>query len=66
MAEIELMQHTERVAALRRQLPAGPEVEGYVFREVPRDLDAGDSPVSSARLSDLFNGPGRSLVGFVA
>jgi predicted dithiol-disulfide oxidoreductase (DUF899 family) len=57
-AEIESMQHTERVAPLRRQLPAGPVVEDYAFQEGPRDLDAGDSPVSSARLSDLFSGPG--------
>jgi len=30
-AEIELMEHEERVAAERRRLPPGPEVENYVF-----------------------------------
>ena len=34
-AEIELMQPTERVAPLRRQLPAGPVVEDYAFQEGP-------------------------------
>lgn len=62
LAEIELMQHTERVAALRRALPLGAVVQDYVFQEGPRDLSAGDSPVNDVRLSELFTGPGRSLV----
>ena len=37
-AEIELMQHTERVAPLCRQLPAGPVVEDSAFQEDPRGL----------------------------
>jgi len=42
-AEIELMQHTERIAPLRRQLPAGPGVEDYAFQEGPRRLRDADS-----------------------
>ncbi|MEV4434630.1 DUF899 family protein [Streptomyces sp. NPDC049555] len=61
-AEIELMRHRERVAALRRGLPAGPVVEDYVFEEGPADLADGDAPVRSVRLSELFSGPGRDLV----
>ncbi|WP_406137344.1 DUF899 family protein [Streptomyces sp. NBC_01089] len=34
-AEIELMRHRERVAALRRALPPGPVVDDYVFQEGP-------------------------------
>ena len=60
-AEIELMQHRERVAAMRRQLPQGPVIQDYVFQEGPRDLDAGDGPVTIVRLSELFSGPGRAL-----
>ena len=61
-AEIELMRQRERVAALRRDLPEGVAVEDYVFLEGPQNLDAGDAPVTSVRLSELFSGPGRSLV----
>jgi len=43
-AEIELREHVERVAALRRRLPAGPTVPDYAFSE-------GDRRV---RLSELF------------
>ena len=61
-AEIELMQQRERVAALRRALPAGPPVQDYAFEEGPARLDAGDAPVRSVRLSELFTAPDRSLV----
>ena len=61
-AEIELMQRRERVAELRRRLPPGALVQDYVFEEGPADLDAGDSPTRSVRLSELFSGPGRSVV----
>lgn len=43
-AEIELREHVERVAALRRALPAGPTVPDYEF------LDG----TKRVRLSDLF------------
>lgn len=62
LAEIDLMQRRERVAELRRGLPLGATVEDYVFQEGPADLDAGDSPARSVRLSQLFSGPGRSVV----
>ena len=61
-AEIELMRHRERVAELRRGLPQGPVVDDYVFEEGPADLDAGDAPTRTVRLSELFTRPGRDLV----
>ncbi len=62
LAEIELMRQREQVAELRRRLPEGATVEDYVFQEGPADLDAGDTPTRPVRLSELFSGPGRSLV----
>src|SRR6476620_11570019 len=62
LAEIELMRQRERVAAMRRRLPPGAIVEDYVFQEGPSNLDAGDVPVKTVRLSDLFTGSDRSLV----
>ena len=62
LAEIELRNQRERVAALRRQLPAGPIVNDYVFDEGPMTLDAGDKPIQKVRLSQLFTRPDRSLV----
>ena len=62
LAEMEMFRSIERVAALRRALPAGAEVTDYVFHEGPRDLNGSDSPVSSVRLSELFSGPGRALI----
>jgi predicted dithiol-disulfide oxidoreductase (DUF899 family) len=62
LAEIELMKERERVAELRRRLPEGAVIEDYVFAEGPADLDAGDTPVRSVRLSELFTAPGRPLV----
>jgi predicted dithiol-disulfide oxidoreductase (DUF899 family) len=62
LAEIDLMRQRERVAALRRQLPQGAPLQDYVFQEGPADLAAGDTPVRSVRLSELFTAPGRSLV----
>ncbi|WP_328330061.1 MULTISPECIES: DUF899 family protein [unclassified Streptomyces] len=61
-AEIELMRHRERVADLRRRLPLGPVVDDYVFEEGPADLQAGDGPVKTVRLGELFTGPGRNLI----
>ncbi|MFE9868821.1 DUF899 family protein [Streptomyces sp. NPDC005506] len=62
LAEIELMRHRERVADLRRRLPLGPVVDDYAFEEGPADLGAGDVPVKTVRLSELFTAPGRDLV----
>ena len=62
LAEIESMRQLERVAELRRHLPEGAIVEDYAFTEGPADLDAGDEPARTVRLSELFTGPGRSLV----
>ncbi len=59
-AEIALKDQTERVAALRRQLPEGPVVEtDYVFLEGPADL-SDNSPANfrDVRLSELF-APGK-------
>jgi predicted dithiol-disulfide oxidoreductase (DUF899 family) len=62
LAEIELMRQRERVAELRRQLPLGPAVEDYKFIEGPLDLDSGDTPTRTVRLSELFTGAARPLV----
>jgi len=56
------MKQRERVAEMRRDLPQGAIVNDYEFEEGPRDLNAGDSPVSKVRLSELFSQPDRSLV----
>ncbi len=56
------MKLRERVAEARRKLPQGPAVKDYEFVEGPADLDAGDSPTRSVRLSELFTGSDRSLV----
>ncbi len=50
-AELELMQHRERVAEMRRSLEGEP-VSDYTFRD-----EAGD-----IRLSELFSAPGRTLI----
>ena len=62
LAEIELMRQRERVAELRRRLPEGATVQDYAFQEGPLDLDAGDAPTRSVRLSELFTLPDRALV----
>jgi len=62
LAEIELMRQRERVAQLRRHLPPGPALEDYTFIEGPADLDSGDTPTRTARLSELFTAAGRPLV----
>lgn len=62
LAEMEMFRNIERVAALRRALPAGAEVTDYVFQEGPRDLAASDGPIGSVRLSELFSGPERALI----
>lgn len=62
LAEIELMQHRERVAEMRRALPLGPVVDDYVFLEGPRALEDGDAPVANVRLRELFTSPDRPLV----
>src|SRR5580704_8312999 len=61
-AEIELMEMREAVAALRRQLPDGSPVEDYLFEEGPADLEDGNGPVTTVRLSELFSSPTRPLV----
>jgi predicted dithiol-disulfide oxidoreductase (DUF899 family) len=62
LAEIELMRQRERVAELRRRLPQGATVQDYEFEEGPVDLDAGDTPNRTVRLSELFTLPDRALV----
>jgi predicted dithiol-disulfide oxidoreductase (DUF899 family) len=62
LAEIDLMQQRERVAELRRRLPQGAMIEDYAFEEGPADLDAGDTPVRTVRLSELFTAPDRPVV----
>jgi predicted dithiol-disulfide oxidoreductase (DUF899 family) len=62
LEEIESMKLRERVAELRRQLPKSAIIEDYVFIEGPADLNAGDTPTHTVRLSELFTGPNRSVV----
>ena len=62
LAEIALMRQRERVAEMRRHLPQGAVVHDYRFEEGTEDLNAGDAPVRSVGLSELFSSPKRSLV----
>ena len=62
LAEIDLMNQREKVAALRRQLPPGAILEDYEFVEGPASLDEGDAPTRKVRLSELFTAPNRALV----
>lgn len=62
LAEIELMRQRERVADLRRHLPQGAVIQDYQFEEGPRDLNSGDAPVRTVRLSEVLAKPDRSLV----
>ena len=62
LAEIDLLNTRERVAALRRGLPKGTTIQDYEFLEGPTSLDKGDEPVRKVRLSELFTAPDRSLV----
>lgn len=62
LAEIELMEERERVAALRRALPQGAALKDYEFLEGPDDLGVGDEPVRTVKLSELFTATSRPLV----
>src|SRR5437899_12398181 len=62
LAEIELLNTRERVAALRRDLPKGATIQDYEFIEGPTSLNQGDEPAGKVRLSELFTAPDRSLV----
>lgn len=62
LAEIDLRNQREKVATLRRQLPAGAILEDYEFVEGPASLDEGDTPTRKVRLSELFTSPNRALV----
>ena len=62
LAEIELRNTRERVAALRRGLPKGATIQDYEFLEGPASLDEGDAPLRKVRLSDLFTAPDRALM----
>src|ERR1700680_1201783 len=54
VAELDLIDHAERVAALRRKLPADTAVDDYQLV----DVASGDG----VRLSELFSAPDRSLI----
>ena len=58
LAEIELLNTRERVAALRRGLPEGATIQDYEFLEGPTSLDDGDAPTKKVRLSELFTAAG--------
>ena len=55
LAEIELMKQREKVAELRRQLPAGAILKDYELLEGPASLQEGDEPMCTSWL-DCFNG----------
>lgn len=60
-AETQLRKETERVAALRRQLPLGGAIaEDYIFEEGAADLNDSQS-VQQVRLSELF-APGKDTL----
>lgn len=61
-AEIELKEQRERVAELRRKLPADTPAGAYWFLEGPRDLRSGDAPPRERSLADLFEDPAKPLV----
>jgi predicted dithiol-disulfide oxidoreductase (DUF899 family) len=54
VAELELMDHVERVAELRRRLPADTVVDDYEF------IDPGTG--DGVRLSQLFTAPDRAVI----
>jgi predicted dithiol-disulfide oxidoreductase (DUF899 family) len=62
LAEIDLMNQKEHVSEMRRRLPPGPPLKDYEFKEGPRDLDAGDDPVRTVRLIQLFTAADRALI----
>src|SRR5258707_3144223 len=62
LAEIDLLNTRERVAALRRGLPKGATIQDYEFLEGLTSVDDGDAPTKTVRLSELFTAPDRSLV----
>jgi predicted dithiol-disulfide oxidoreductase (DUF899 family) len=61
-AELDLTDHRERVAKLRRMLPPGPVLDDYVLYEADDELSSGSDDRHPVRLSELVRGPGRSLV----
>ncbi|MGI9385707.1 MAG: DUF899 family protein [Methyloligellaceae bacterium] len=60
-AEIGLKNERERVAEMRRALALDGQVEDYVFKEGPADLDQ-DGPIVEVRLSELFEKPDKPLM----
>jgi predicted dithiol-disulfide oxidoreductase (DUF899 family) len=54
VAELELTDHIERVAELRRQLPANTEVDDYELIDVASG--------KTVHLSELFSAPDRALI----
>jgi predicted dithiol-disulfide oxidoreductase (DUF899 family) len=54
LAEVDLIDHVERVAALRRRLPNDTIVDDYELI----DAESGDR----IRLSELFSAPDRALI----
>lgn len=56
LAELELADHLERVATLRRALPPGPRVDDYEL------LGSGPDDGHPVRLSELVSKPGRPLI----
>jgi len=61
-AEIELKDHVERVAELRRSLPQGAAVDDYEFHECKRSAGERETGSREVRLSELFTDPSKPLI----
>src|SRR3989442_5514500 len=59
LAEIELLNTRERVAALRRGLPKGAAIQDYEFLEGPISIGEGDETGRKGGFSEAFNLPDR-------
>jgi hypothetical protein len=55
LAEIELLNTREKVAALRRALPKGATIQDYEFLEGPTSLDDGDAPTKKSTVERTFH-----------
>src|ERR1700689_1629858 len=56
------MRQREKIGEPCRPPPQGGTIQDYTFEEGPADLTAGDTPIPTVRLSELFSAPGRPLI----
>jgi hypothetical protein len=60
LAEIELMQHREKVAALRRSLPQGARLQDYKFLEGPGRIQCEFRTYANRKSQRTLHGTGSS------